>query len=307
MHQAFVLGAGLGTRLRPLTNQLPKPLIPFFHRPLMEYAFEHLKSAGIEELIVNTHHLPDSYGTAFPNGRFQELPVTFRHEPVVLETAGGIANIADLIRQEPFVVYNGDILTNISLPLLMQGHRQSGNMITLALRSSGQARHIAFDASSGRVTDIRNKLNTGNTGTHQFTGVYIVDPAFISHLTPGKVESVIPVWLKLIESGARIGGVVLDDGIWCDLGDRETYLDAHAFRNEFAPDAPWVHPSADVAGDAVIEGNTVIGAEAKVGSGAVLRDSILWHGAVVSSGAKLTRSIVLTGSAASGELMQTDV
>ncbi|HYF36671.1 MAG TPA: sugar phosphate nucleotidyltransferase, partial [Prosthecobacter sp.] len=112
MRKAFVLGAGLGERLRPLTDQLPKPLIPVFHRPLITYAFDHLIAAGVEELVVNTHHLPEAYAHEFPNRRYRGLPIHFRHEaPVRLETAGGIANVQDLLGDEPFIVYNGDILT----------------------------------------------------------------------------------------------------------------------------------------------------------------------------------------------------
>src|SRR5260221_425111 len=122
MNKAFVLGAGLGTRLRPLTDQLPKPLIPVFHKPLICYAFDHLLASGVREFIVNTHHLPEKYADAFPDSIYKGTPVTFRHEPVLLETAGGIANIADLVRDESFLVYNGDILTDLPLAPLINEH-----------------------------------------------------------------------------------------------------------------------------------------------------------------------------------------
>ena len=304
MQKAFVLGAGLGTRLRPLTNQLPKPLIPVFHRPLITYAFDHLLGSGVREFIVNTHHLPECYVAAFPENEYGGASLTFRHEPVLLETAGGIANIADLVSDGPFIVYNGDILTDLPLAALLQVHGRGENMVTLVLRSSGPARHIAFDAEHGLVTDIRGKLETGNVGTHQFTGIYAVSPEFLQHLKPGRIESVIPVWLTLIREGARIGAVVVDDGQWWDLGDRESYLEAQKF---VCSDLAAVSPEAQVHPTATLKGLNVISAGARVGVGAVLEDCILWPDARVADGAVLTRCIVRAGMTASGELTDSDV
>ena len=309
MDKAFVLGAGLGTRLRPLTDQLPKPLIPVFHRPLISYAFDHLLSAGVKEFIVNTHHLPHCYAETFPDSRYHSAPITFRHEPVLLETAGGIANIADLVRDESFLVYNGDILTDLRLRPLIEEHQRGENIITLVLRSDGPGKHIALD-TAGRVTDIRHKLGTGNQGTHQFTGIYAVRPDFLQHLEPGKIESVIPVFLKLIESGACIGGVIVDDGHWWDLGDRESYFSAHHILRQLDGQFPAHEPSSNAAIEAgacidptaTLLGLNVISASAEVGAGAVLDDCILWPRASVAPGAKLTRCIVRAGCQAAGEL-----
>jgi mannose-1-phosphate guanylyltransferase/mannose-1-phosphate guanylyltransferase/phosphomannomutase len=305
MDKAFVLGAGLGTRLRPLTDQYPKPLIPFFHRPLITRAFDHLRSVGVHEFVVNTHHLPECYAVAFPTGAHEGCPITFRHEPVLLETAGGIANVADLLGGGPFLVYNGDILSDVPLAPLLRAHQERGNLVTLLLRTEGPARHVAFDAEGGAVTDIRGKLGTGNTGTHQFTGIYAVSPAFLELLTPGKIESVVNPWLKAIRQGQRIGAVVVDEGRWWDLGDRESYLDAHrAFLSE--SEQP-VSPEARIAEAVRLRGLSVIGPGAEVGSGAMLEDCILWPGARVEREARLRRCIVRRGMVARGALENADV
>lgn len=307
MNKAFVLGAGLGTRLKLLTAQLPKPLIPVFHRPLITYAFDHLMEAGIKEFIVNTHHLPRCYDAAFPDRTYKGAPITFRHEPVLLETAGGIANISDLVSGAPFIVYNGDILTDLPLAPLMAAHQASNDLVTLVLRSSGPAQHIAFDENSGQVTDIRNQLHTGNAGSHQFTGIYAVHPEFLKYLTPGKIESVIPIFLKLIKEGGRIGGVVVDEGYWWDLGDRDSYLDAHAALLTRKPDASPVSALARIDSTARLIGMNIISEGATIEAGAVLEDCILWPDSHVLKDARLQRCIVRRGMTASGQLKNTDV
>lgn len=307
MHQAFVLGAGLGTRLRPLTDQLPKPLIPVFHRPLIEHAFDHLRGIGVREFVVNTHHLPEAYAEAFPEARYAGAPIRFRHEsPERLETAGGIANVRDLLGDAPFVVYNGDILTDLPLERLLSAHCAAGNLVTLALRSTGPALHVALDPASGRIVDIHNRLGRGCTDGCLFTGVYVCEPEFHDWLTPGRAESVIPVFLRLIQAGAPLGGVVIDEGRWWDLGSREAYLEAHRQLYEGGA-GPAVHPDARIAEGAELRGLNVIGPGAEVAAGAVLEDCLLWPGARVESGARLTGCIVRRGITVAGEHRGSDL
>jgi mannose-1-phosphate guanylyltransferase/mannose-1-phosphate guanylyltransferase/phosphomannomutase len=319
MNKAFVLGAGLGERLRPLTDRLPKPLIPVYHKRLITYAFDHLLAAGVREFIVNTHHLPQEYARAFPESSYRGVPIHFRHEaPVRLETAGGIANVRDLLGDEPFIVYNGDILTDLPLERLLDAHQRRGNMVTLALRSRGPAQHIAMNHSTGRITDIRGKLGTGNAGELLFTGIYAVEPAFLELLTPGKAESVIPVFLSMIERGLPLGGVVLDEGQWWDLGNRDSYLEAHRALRELNSHFPAyasvngrarreIAPDAKGAEAASLRGCNIIGAGATIEPGALLEDCILWPGARVLGDAVLRRCIVCSGAVASGAHQGEDI
>ena len=305
MNQAFVLGAGIGERLRPLTEQLPKPLVPVFHRPLITYAFDHLIAAGVSRLVVNTHHIPEAYARTFPQQSYRDVPIQFRNEsPVRLETAGGIANVRDLLGNDSFLVYNGDILTDLPLKQLITEHRENGNLVTLALRSHGPSLHIAFDQRSCRITDIRNKLGTGDDGKYLFTGIYACDPAIHDWITPGKVESVIPIFLNMIREGAKIGGVVIDEGSWWDLGSRTAYLAAHAALN--GRYGPALDPAAKIEDGAILRGTNVIGADAVIESGAQLEDTIVWPGGRVVRGAVLKRCIVRSGVTAAGIVEDAD-
>src|SRR5436853_6778592 len=135
--QAFVLGAGLGTRLRPLTEELPKPLVPIFQKPLITFALDHLVHIGIENIFINTHRLPEKFSEAFPENRYAGKALHFVNEPVLLETGGGIKNIERELGTDPFITYSGDVLTEIDLRPLIAQHFESGNDVTLALRHTG--------------------------------------------------------------------------------------------------------------------------------------------------------------------------
>jgi len=302
VEKAFVLGAGLGTRLHPLTETLPKPLVPVHNRPLITHAFDHLLGAGVGGFIINTHHLASTYRETFPEGSYRGAPLTFRHEPVLLETGGGIANIADLCPSH-LIVYNGDILSDLPLEGALGHHKSSGSLVTLVLRSNHPAKHIAFDPGSRRVLDIRNRLDIGAPHEFGFTGIYVVSPEFFPHLPPVSKYSVIPVFLDLIKNGGQVSGFVVDGGTWSDLGDRETYLRAHCdagYKPTVATDAH-VHPSA------ILLGATFIGSGAKVSAGSQVTDSVLWPGSRVGENATLKRCIVRTGKTATGNLTNVDV
>lgn len=302
MEQAFVLGAGLGKRLRPLTDSLPKPLVPVLHRPLIERAFDHLNGVGIDKFVVNTHHLPEAYTTAYPSAEYRGSPIAFRNEPILLETGGGIANVADLLGDEPFIVYNGDILTDLPLAPAIEAHREAatrGRLVTMVLRSQGHALQVAIDEASNAVIDIGDRLGRAG-GTHQFTGIYLVEPGFHDFLQTGVKESVIAGFLRAMGKGdEKVGSIVLDSGSWEDLGTPESYIDANLAASLADPDSA-VHPEADVDSTADLSGGTVIGAGAYVAEGTVLDSCVIWPGAHVAPGSFLTRCVVRGGEAARG-------
>jgi len=221
---AFILGAGLGTRLRPLTENMPKPLLPIGGRPMITYAMEHLRAIGVQRFIINTHHCPDKYAEAFPDESWQGIPITFRHEPVLLDTAGGIKNIEDLIAQdERIIVYNGDIITSLPLGPLVDRHFQHQTQVTLALRSRGALLNVNID-STGFICDMRNALHNPGVQSCLFAGIYIVETTFLQHLRAGKIESIVlPLIDRIRDNPRSIGGIVIDEGFWYDLGTIEEY------------------------------------------------------------------------------------
>ncbi|WP_049749892.1 nucleotidyltransferase family protein [Syntrophus aciditrophicus] len=230
---AFVLGAGLGTRLRPLTETCPKPLLQVRGRPLITYALDHLRSVGIRRFIINTHHCANRYEEAFPDRQWRGIPIIFRYEPILLDTGGGLKNIEDLlIEDDRVLVYNGDILTDFPLERLIAAHRTQGKEVTLALRSSGEPANVCINDRE-EVCDMRFLL--GNPGHRRclFTGIYLVEKTFLRRLKPSDPVSVVPVLIDMLrEQPGSVGSVILDEGIWYDIGSLEAYeeINRAAFR-----------------------------------------------------------------------------
>jgi mannose-1-phosphate guanylyltransferase len=298
--QAFILGAGLGTRLRPLTDRLPKPLVPLFHQPLAWWTMAACAKAGIRSFAINTHHLPKAWNRFIRRADIRDLDVTLFHESVLLETGGGLKNIEPWIGNEPVLVHNGDIFSTLHLDKLIAAHEASGLPVTLALRSGGAEKRIALDESLSRVTDVRHELGRAK-GTHVFTGIYCVNPEFLDLIPPREIISVIPAFLELAKLG-QLGAIILDEGLWLDLGDRDSYLQAHRELDL----APAIHPDAIVETGAIIE-NSIIGPGAIVSSGATIRDSVVWPGSRISDDAVLDHCIVCSGNPVAGNHRDADL
>ncbi len=298
MKKAFLLGAGLGTRLRPMTHVVPKPLIPVFHRPLITYTMDQCLALGIEEIAINTHHLPECWPEAFPEGSYRGIPLHFFHEETLLETGGGIKNIESWIDGDDLLVMNGDILSTLDLASLIKVHESGSNIATLGLRSEGPHCNVALE--NEQVIDMRHARGI-HPGTHQFTGIYCLSAEILSMIPAHEKVSIVPAFLELAKLG-QIGGHLLDEGDWLDLGTRETYLAVHQ-RSDLGPA---IHPSALLGADALIS-NSVIGPNCKIGERAQLKDCLLWPNAQVAADAVLTNCIIHSSNVISGQSDHSDL
>lgn len=294
---AFVLGAGLGTRLRPLTDDLPKPLVPIIQKPLITFALDQLAAAGVRRFVINTHHLPEAFKTLFAKGDYRGRPVQLSYEPVLLETGGGTKNAESLIGDAPFVVYSGDVLTDLPLAPLFEEHVRRRNDVTLALRETGLAAQVAF--RDGRVLDIGQRL--GHPGQLDYANVSIWSPSAFARFSLGEKISFIPVLVDWIRDGGRIGGLISNEGAWSNLGSPAQYLAAQRaiieqnWRPSYLQPNDWpIRCAADAVIDpsATIDRFSVIGAGCSVEAGATLEESVLWPGAQIASRTILKRCIV---------------
>ena len=310
--QAFVLGAGLGTRLRPLTDDLPKPLIPIFQKPLITFALDHLIDMGVSRFIINTHKLPELFQNFFSENNYADYPVTLVHEADLLETGGGIKNAERFLGSEPFITYSGDILTDISVPLLIDEHFRRGNDVTLALRDTGVASGVAF--RHHRVVDIAKRY--GIPGDFDFANVAVWRSEIFQRIPPQRKISFIPILADWIGQGGKLGGFVINDGKWFNISSRAEYLDVHRmiFREHWKPHyvkmREWperVAHTATIDPSAQLRGCTVVGRNCRVGAEAVLKDTILWPGSEIASKSHLDSCIVRSQKKADGIRRNIDI
>ncbi|MEM9445103.1 MAG: sugar phosphate nucleotidyltransferase [Verrucomicrobiota bacterium] len=221
---AFILGAGFGTRLKPLTNQCPKPLLRIGGRPIITYVFDHLIQTGIQRIIINTHHLHHIYDQTFPEREWKGIPLIFRHEhPEILDTGGGVRNIIDLVQEdENLIVYNGDIMTNLPIEKLLHHHFMKSSEVTLALRSKNGPLHVNTD-ENGQIVDIRHELKRPSARDCLFASIYVVQTSFLNRIPPNTKISVISTFLDMLRKKESINSLLIDEGHWSDIGTHDEF------------------------------------------------------------------------------------
>ena len=310
--QAFVLAAGLGKRLRPLTEELPKPLIPIFQKPLITFALDHLINVGVESFVINTHKRAELFENLFSSDDYQGHSITLIHEPDLLETGGGIKNAERYLCSGPFLTYSGDILTDINVQALIDEHFRRGNDVTLALRDTGLASDVAL--RDHRVVDIANRY--GTIGNFDFANVGVWNSNVFEQIPSRQKISFIPILADWIGKGGKIGGVVMNDGNWFNIGSRTEYLDVHRtiLRERWTPHyvqlREWpqrVAKSAIVDSSAQLRGCSVVGENCQVGAEAVLEDTILWPASQIASKTQLHGCIIRSEKKVSGVYRNSDI
>ncbi|HET6268272.1 MAG TPA: sugar phosphate nucleotidyltransferase [Acidobacteriota bacterium] len=303
VRKAFVLGAGLGTRLRPLTDVLPKPLLPIFGKQLVTFAIDHLRQIGIEKIWVNTHHLYQRFAVLASDQRYNAVEFVF--EPEILETGGGIKNLQRRIGDETFIVYSGDILTDVPVEHLLEAHLTQRNDVTLALRSTGLSSAVRWCSDSGRILDLYGDSRSGPARGYDFAGISIWNPSVFARIPENTKISFVPVLADWLKAGGKIGGFLLEENQWFNVGTRVEYLRLHQFiatqrwlpRYFRSSGTEWpvrVEPSAKVSANSRIEGVSYVGNNCSIDRDVSIEDSILLPGSSLASGVSM-RSCIVAG------------
>lgn len=227
--KAMILAAGLGTRLRPLTNTIPKPLLPVAGTPLIVWNLLLLKRHGFHDVIINLHHLGPMIQQALGDGSKFGLRIIYSPEPVILGTGGGIKQAEPHFSGEPVLVMNGDTLFDLDLSALCAFHRERRAAATLVLRQDVEAARwglveVTAEHRIVRITG-RGAADAAAVMPRMFAGVHILHPRLLREVKTGAPSSIIEAYVRAIAGGEPVLGYDLT-GYWSDVGTPERYTQA---------------------------------------------------------------------------------
>ena len=308
--KAMVLAAGLGTRLRPLTYEIPKPMVPVLDRPVMAHIVNLCQRQGFDQLVANLHYFPDTIRTYFGDR------LEYRYEEELLGTAGGVRNVRDFFGDDPVVIISGDALTDIDLKALVERHTSAGGIGTLTVKRVEDTREygVVLHDNDGRISGFQEKphpdealSDLGNCGIYCFSPEIFdyfpeddfvdwandVFPVLLENDVPFYIHEIQEYWndvgsLEELRSGTfdalrghlqiELPGEEVDDGV--------TISEGTSLPDDCEVQGPvWIGQDVQIGAGARLMGPVVIGDGARVGAGAAVRDSILFPGTQVADGA----------------------
>ena len=275
--RAIVLSAGYGTRLWPLTEDRTKPAIPILGKPLVGYVAEYLAGYGIDEIVVNLHHRPESVRRALGDGSRFGVKLHYVEEPVILGTSGALDNTREFFERETFVVVNGKIITDIDLNAAIETHRKMNAIATLVLLPNvRRERFSVVETEAGRIKGFGRMPVESEEGPAplMFTGIHILEPRILEYVPRGVFsDSVVDVYPKAMANGETLAAHVAA-GKWRELSTLKRYLEisVELLKEEGKP--------------------FVAGANARISQTATVSDSILWDDVEIGAGARINRAVL---------------
>lgn len=298
--KALLLAGGFGTRLRPLTLTRPKHLLPIANRPHIEHVFDLLMAHGIEEIVLTTSYLAEAFDDTKRSVASRGLGLQVTHEEVALGTAGALKNAEAEIGDGTFMVFNGDVLTDVDLDLVLEFHRSNRAEATILLTpvEDPSAFGVVPTDESGRVLGFIEKPPPGEAPTNQINaGVYVLEPSVLERIPAGKEWSVErALFPELVADGGRVFASSTD-AYWMDVGTPEKYLQANmdAISGRFKPREGTAVASDVIVAEGARVSSSCVGAGASIESGAVVERSVLLPGVVVAASASVSGSILGEG------------
>ena len=296
MTVGILLVGGFGTRLKPLTNEAPKPMLPVAGLPVTEHQILAAKKAGIHTLVLATSYLAEVFTPYFGDGAKWGMKILYAVEKEPLGTGGAIRNAAQLLpRDEPIVVFNGDVLSRHSIADQIAFHLAKKADVTLHLIDVEDARAfgcVPTDAD-GRVTAFLEKMENPVSRSIN-AGCYIFSPEVIDEIPLGKVVSIErETFPKLVADGRAVFGFK-DQSYWLDVGNAAALFKGS---RDLIDGQYQAMPGTTIAPDAIITGGTSIGSGCSIGAGARIHDCIIGDNVTIGAGAELSESFIFHGTA----------
>ena len=305
--KTLILSAGLGTRMNPLTEVLPKPLLPILNRPVLEHTLTMLKNNGICDVIVNLHHLSKKIVNHFGSG------LNYSYEEKILGTAGAIKKCQDFFDDKTFLVINGDIISNIDLNKALVFHKEKRSPLTLIVREDDNLekyKPIEIDQNGKIVRFPHSKLKNHIKGTTRvmFTGIQIVEPEIFEYIPKGQYcGTTDEIYLDILDEDSTIYGY-LYKGYWRDIGNREDYIlandEALEGKIKLQGSGEWDPKGSNIMAPVLVGRNSilspysqvgpyvVLGENCRIDEGALIENSVCWNNVVISSGSIVRDSVL---------------
>lgn len=308
--RAMVMAAGKGTRLRPVTELLPKPMAPVANRPVVRHILRLLKRHGISEVVLNLHHLPDVITEYLGDGSDAGLDIRYSFEPQLLGTAGGVKKNEDFLGTGTFLIMSGDALTDFDLTALVAAHRRNGSIATIAVKQVADPSlyGVLVTNDEGRVVGFQEKPPREEARSNLCNcGIYVFEPELLSLIPAGLFD----------DFGSRLFPDMLRQGVpfhihesagyWSDVGNLGEFFrgNADALTGKVRVELPgeevrpgvWVDEGACVAASANIEGPVVIGRDCVIEEDASIEGpAVLGDRSAIRAGAQVVRAVVLADS-----------
>jgi NDP-sugar pyrophosphorylase family protein len=302
--KAMILAAGYGERLWPLTCDRTKPALPVLGKPLVGYVAEYLAKHGVEDVIVNLHHQPESVRSALGDGRQFGVRLQYVHEPVILGTSGALDNARQLLEGDTFVVVNGKLITDLDLKAALETHRQRKALATLVLlRNPKHERFSVVETSDGLVSGFGGMPSPSQQPNTEaplmFTGIHILESRIFEYIPRGVFShSVTDVYLPAMAKGERIAAHVAE-GMWYELSTLRRYLDISLalLRRRGGEVYPGRNPSIDKEAEVH---EAVLWDDVTVAKGSRVRRAVLGDGVHIPAGERVEDAVVVRAELVSG-------
>ncbi|MBN1295592.1 NDP-sugar synthase [bacterium] len=308
IRSAVVLAAGYGTRLRPLTAHHAKPSLPLFHLPVIGHILRQLENTGISRVFINLHSHAWSVRRALRPVRFRGMEIQYSYEPIILGTAGALYPLRHVLRSEPFLLINGDIVTDLDFLRVIDTHvSHPDTLATLVLHPPSLT--IGFPAVGSSHDGVLTRFPYGNlnrktpewTGT--FTGIHVINPRIFDFMPSGGFQCInSSVYARAIRAGHTFG-TYRHDGYWNDIGTPDRYFDAHCdiiSGTVAIPGIPqslhppiWIAPDTVIHPSARLEKMVVIGARTRIQPDTHLTQVIVLPGCSVPAGSHFQNGILM--------------
>lgn len=299
--KAMILAAGTGTRLRPLTALRPKPLFPVCTVPLLEIIINQLAGAGVQDIMVNSHHLSSQITEFLERHSCPGIALSHSHEPELLGTGGALKKVDRFWGDQPFLVVNGDILHTVNLAAAYRMHITHDNLATLVLHDYPRFNQVEVD-HKGTVVGIRQKKvreTKWETSMLAFTGIHIISPRLLDEIPSNRYIDIIDLYLDLAARGMPIRGHQSRNHYWRDIGTPEDYHCIHRdiYENRHGLSGTFSLSAAAAAEPRPGEGTTLsgyvaVGRNSSIGSNCRITDSIIWDNVSIDDNLTIRHCIV---------------